>query len=342
MTCTRQWNAAPWGWLVAGLLACGDDAGRDAPRGVDAAVSADAAPLAAGDAPLATADAPFAIADAPLSTFDAALRADGANGATCGCGDYAAPLAAGDLAAGLGAEISGVAASRRHVGILYVHGDDPVAGKTTVFAIDETAALVATYVLAGAAGDNLEDIAVGRCGATTCVFVGNIGDNGLDKAERQVHVFEEPPLVSATITPTTLRYAYPEGAHYDAESLVVDPAGDVFVLTKQAMRTQIFRIPAASGRPTAVLAGELTLPDNGVATAADLALCGTRLLVRTYGHLYEWRAAAASWASFEAATPATIAVAVEPQGEAVGYLLTGGFATISERSTPPLNIARCR
>lgn len=279
-------------------------------------------------------------------TGDGATGPDGGALVGCGCGAFAAPASVGRVM-GAGVELSGIAASRKHRGILYVHNDDPISGDTNVYVIDERAAVVGTITLTGAQADNLEDIAVGPCGSGlpgSCVFVGNIGDNTASASEHQIHRFSEPDVITgtATITPITLRYDYPGGAHPDAESLVVDPRGEIYVLTKVAGRSEVFHVAASTTRMTAVRIGELALPAGQVATGADLAPCGARLLVRTYGGLYEWRAATPGWPALLAATRGSLPVATEAQGEAVGWTGSGGYATISEGVSPHLNLAACQ
>lgn len=74
-------------------------------------------------------------------------------------------------------EGSGLAASRRHPGILYTHDDH--GGKNQIFALDATnARLRATFTISGATNHDWEDVAVGTCGQETCIYIGDIGDGG--------------------------------------------------------------------------------------------------------------------------------------------------------------------
>ncbi|MCC6996996.1 MAG: hypothetical protein IT370_20455 [Deltaproteobacteria bacterium] len=336
-------GARPGPWLLGLALAllgpagCGGDEGGPV---VDAAATVvDAA--AGGDGGASAGDG---------GGGDGALGADAAL-VGCGCATFTAPASVGRVM-GAGAELSGIAASRKHRGLLYVHNDDPISGDTNLYVIDERAAVVGTITLTGAQANNLEDLAVGPCGGGapgSCVFVGNIGDNAGNASEHQIHRFTEPDVVigPTTLTPITLRYDYPGGAHPDAESLVVDPAGEIYVLTKVAGRSEVFHVPASAPLPpltrvTALRVGELALPAGQVATGADLAPCGARLLLRTYGGLHEWRAATPGWPALLAAPRGTLPVATEAQGEAVGWTGSGGYATISEGASPHLNLSACQ
>ena len=76
-------------------------------------------------------------------------------------------------------------------------------------------------------------------------------------------------------------------------------------------------------------------------TAADMSVddCSARILVRTYGSLYELRGTAtATVLDLIASAFATMPVAVEPQGEAVAYAVDGrAYFTTSEGTDPTLS-----
>ncbi|MFY0575451.1 hypothetical protein ACN28S_14750 [Cystobacter fuscus] len=89
-----------------------------------------------------------------------------------GCRLYGEPQAVGRVPLVL-AEMSGLAASVRHPGVLWAHNDSGNAFQ--VFAIDETGKPLATLTLTGVDPEDmdLEDIALGPCApgdARTCVY----------------------------------------------------------------------------------------------------------------------------------------------------------------------------
>ncbi|MBX7197656.1 MAG: hypothetical protein K1X94_36760, partial [Sandaracinaceae bacterium] len=153
-------------WLLPAILlvscggadevSSGDDAGGDE---VGADVASDASGLDA------------AVEDAPIDDMATTDSAGSESGAACGCASFLAPVTAGTMPAVL-TETSGLAASRKNPGVLYAHND---SGDTArIFALDEKGALLGQIDFGGASATDWEDLAVGPCGGTTCVFVGDV------------------------------------------------------------------------------------------------------------------------------------------------------------------------
>jgi hypothetical protein len=226
-------------------------------------------------------------------------------------------------------EISGVAASREHPGVLWVHedsGNPPVLTALTV-----TGKVRATLSLAGASNQDWEDLAIGPCEEGDCLFVADIGDNGLNRAEVAVLVLPEPDLpdrrgAQLTATARVYRFRYPVGPT-DAEALFVDPQGRPHVLTKRFDGTaELHRLPGLV--PDSTITTEhlatwvMGSSSTGLAhaiTAADLWPDGGRLLVRTYGALYEYEVPEdGSWALGPEGRW-ELPSALELQGEAAAY-----------------------
>ena len=77
------------------------------------------------------------------------------------------------------------------------------------------------------------------------LYVGDIGDNGRTRSSIDVYRVAEPTVTgpgNATLDPDRLRLRYPDGAH-NAETLLVDTDGAIYVLTKQSGSATIFRAP---------------------------------------------------------------------------------------------------
>jgi hypothetical protein len=125
-------------------------------------------------------------------------------------------------------EGSGIAASRRVPGRFWAHND---SGAPVLFALSLDGSVTGRLRLEGAAVDDWEAIATGPCGTASCVFVGDIGDNDASRDRITVYRFEEPAADSGTATALAFHARYPDGAH-DAEALVVDRDGRLFVITK--------------------------------------------------------------------------------------------------------------
>jgi len=133
-------------------------------------------------------------------------------------------------------EISGVIASVRHAGIVWVHNDSGDSAR--IFALDvKTCAIRATVSLAGVTARDFEAISMGRDsqGAPE-LWVGDIGDNARARANVQLYRFPEPPsLTNQVVTPQRITVTWSDGPR-DCESLLVEPVanGRVFLVSKES------------------------------------------------------------------------------------------------------------
>ena len=191
------------------------------------------------------------------------------------------------------------------------------------------------------ANSDTEELGYGPCGAHRCIFVGDIGDNDLDRAALGLHWFRERDVYSSDNTPAShLTLKYPDQPH-NAEALVVHPkSGDVFVFTKEKSKTpsQIYRLSAEalnSQRTSVTLQpfGHIDvaalLPGSKKKelriTGASVSQDGTRLLLLTYGPVLEiaWNFSAPLKATSEMKEGADYGVilfnALDKQ-EALGFL----------------------
>ncbi len=143
-------------------------------------------------------------------------------------------------------EISGLVASRRYPGILWVHND---GSDGRLYALRTNGQVAAVFKLPAPVQD-LEDIAIGpgREAGTSDLYLGDIGDNDASRRSIAVHRLPEPELPSGPVSgkPGALArmesfaLAYPDGGH-DAEALLADPlTGDLFVVTKEKQRARVY------------------------------------------------------------------------------------------------------
>ena len=260
--------------------------------------------------------------------------------------------------------VSGIVASRRNPGILWVHND--YAGLPTVFAV-EAATGVTRGVLSAPDGDsakNLEDIALADCpapaGDETCLWLADSGNNNRERTDLSVIVLSEPllatPWPEAPEAWTAARawrfpFSYPSDS-CDAEAFVVEPDGSAFYLLEKvdadAARLFEARGPFADEVPVAlaeigrlaaprfILGGgfDLTPPLGLMMTGADLHQSRARFALRTYIGTFEYRFATDDWPrELSGVEPAVVAWGPlsELQGESVAYDASGvSLWTISE------------
>jgi hypothetical protein len=239
-------------------------------------------------------------------------------------------------------EISGVAASRRTPGVLWMHNDGL---QPRFFAVLTNGQRLATFALR-ADVDDLEDIASGpgpRPG-DSCLYLGDIGDNKRIRRIVRVLRFVEPAMnrvpagsrAEFVESFETLLLRYPGGPN-DAEALMVDPlSGDLFIVTKERKRARVFRAAQlawmAPGPVQLELVAELKLDH---VSGADISADGTRVLLRREGKAWLWsRRADESIALALLRSPEKVPVIgppIEANGEAIAFATDGsGYFTVGE------------
>ena len=243
-------------------------------------------------------------------------------------------------------EASGIAASRKNAGVLWVHNDSGDSAR--VFAMNTAGTHLGIYNLSGVTATDCEDMAVGP-GPTASkhyLYIGDIGDNSAVRTHIRVYRVEEP-AVSANQTPVTvsltgvetLKLVYEDGAR-DAETLMADPqTGDLYIVSKRESQSRVYRAAAADlvPGPTITLRRMATLP-WGWTTAGDISPQGDEIVIRGYYNASVWARPPGTnlWDAFSG-TEYAVPLISEPQGEAVGYDANGsGYYTTSEGSYQPI------
>lgn len=259
-------------------------------------------------------------------------------GPVAACARYAVEaVRTGSVPAEL-AELSGIAASRRHPGVYWAHNDSNNAG--ALFAIDASGKVLARFAIRGLRPRDTEDVAVGPCakGAQrSCIYLADTGDNRKRRERVWIARVAEPDkLDGRTLAVEADSFRYPDGAH-NTESLVVDPrSARLYVITKSVDGLgEVFRLDGLGsdegGR--AVPVATLPAPDAlaRLTTAADAHPGGERVLLRTYAGVWELRRrGAASLEEVFTAPPVAVTGAPQLQSEGIayerdgaGYLLAG-------------------
>lgn len=249
-------------------------------------------------------------------------------------------------------EISGLVASRSQSGILWVHndsGDDAV-----VYAIDLEGQLLSKVQLVGSDGTKIdavdcEDIALGPGpSAGDFLYLADIGDNAVSRETIRIFRFPEPEfsmeanghVVQTTAECDVLEAVYPDDPR-DAETLLVDPiSGDLVIVSKDFVNARAYRVPNRVGAiSTLEFLVELTW---GLMTGGDISPDGATILLRGYWNAQSWtRSPAVDWWVSLALPGCPVSLAMEPQGEAIGFSSDGAsYFTISEGIQLPLHSYR--
>ncbi|MEZ4384178.1 MAG: hypothetical protein R3A79_22785 [Nannocystaceae bacterium] len=235
------------------------------------------------------------------------------------CPTFAAPEALATLADPRLDEVSGLVASRRQPGVLWVHNDSGAA--PTLHAIDAAGRTLAEVTIDGAEAVDWEDLAIGPGpeAGRDYLYIADIGDNRRRRQSVTIYRLPEPDVGDGAPAPAradaiVLRY---EHSPRNAEALVVDPtSGELFVISKEAGAAELF---AAEG-DVLRSRGRVDAGAQALVTAADMSPDGRWIAARTYNRGYLWaREPGEALADALARPPCPIAVAAEPQGEALAF-----------------------
>jgi hypothetical protein len=240
------------------------------------------------------------------------------------------------------AEISGLAASRRHRDVLWLHDDG--GNPARLFAVNTDGDRLATVRIEGVTKTDWEDMAAFRMDGHDYLLVADTGDNGGLRRTLQLHVIEEPAqLQNARLRPAwSIAFRWPDGAR-DCEAVAVDEqAGQVLLISKKRQPPEVFVLPLRAqhgiqtARRIATLAGvpqptEAELRANpkqarimNQVTAADISPDDRTLAVMTYRNLLLYpRLGGQSWEQAVAAAPKVTELPWIPQAEALGWARDG-------------------
>lgn len=235
-------------------------------------------------------------------------------------------------------EISGLAASIKHPGILWAHNDSGDGPK--IYAVsNETCKIKATITLGGVEARDVEAIAMGRNGdGEPMIWVGDIGDNQGTWPNVRLYRIPEPDTVkNQTIQARSYNVTYADGPR-DAEGLLIDPKpnGRIWIVTKRmAASGGIYALPEDFVRQGYGTAKRIS-DAPAMATDAAFAPNGESFVIRSYLGARQ----------FQGTPPGhdeeSIDVPLQRQGEALTYSSAGtGLYAASENESSlwfvPLN-----
>jgi hypothetical protein len=214
-----------------------------------------------------------------------------------------------------------------------------------LFAVREDGTLMARFPLTGGTNVDAEDLAIGPCQRArtqSCLYLADIGDN-LERREH-VTVYEIPEpakLEERPLAARPLAFRYADRPH-NAEALLVDPDdARLYVVTKEIDSLgALYRIDGLGAGKVgrAVRLHGLSAPAGfgGLTTGGAVDPSGTRVLLRTYTQVWEYRGRPnQSLAAILGNTPVAVPEARQPQGEAITYTHDGrGYLMGSELSGP--------
>jgi hypothetical protein len=248
-------------------------------------------------------------------------------------------------------EASGLAASRVNPGYLWSHNDSEHPAE--VYLLDSTARCVMRVTLKGIENRDWEDMAIGPGPDSTThyIYAGDIGDNDARYEVKSIYRFPEPAYTpgrsDTLLTPETLRFVLPDGKR-DIETLMVDPwTRNIYLVSKREENVNLYRLSYPQ-RTTGVMTAEkvaskLNFALRGEAkgynaayfsqvVGGDISEDGTEVLIKTYSNVYYWkRKPLESIEELLKRTPDILPYTPESRGEAIAFMSTRGFATLSEQ-----------
>ncbi len=244
-------------------------------------------------------------------------------------------------------ETSGLVSSRKNEGVLWMHNDGP---SPRIYAVSDKGQHVATLDVAVVVTD-VEDIAIGPGPdeKQDYLYMGDIGDNDAQRKTIRVCRVPEPKLdatrrVHLRATELEEFLLKLPGKAADCEALLVDPeSGDIYIVTKEKKRGQVYMAPG-----TKLVSGEtielqlvLNLKVKKV-SGGDISPDGTKILLRNEGDGWLWhRQSGESLVdALSQHKPLEVQVRTPSQarnGESVGFSANSeGYYTVSEGKQQPI------
>ncbi len=241
-------------------------------------------------------------------------------------------------------EVSGLAASRRHEDLLWVHNDG--GNGPFLYAIGNRGGLRGVLEVEGVVNTDWEDMAAFTLDGAHYLLVADTGDNGGLRHTLQLHVVEEPAEVDASTSVAaawSIAFRWPDGPR-DCEAVAVDVAnGRILLISKKRQPPEVFSLPlrpTGEGVQVATRIGTLAgVPQaseqdrqanpararlRGQVTAADLSPDGRRLAVLTYDEVLVYdRAPGEAWEPAFDRAPRLQPLPLLPQAEALGWSADG-------------------
>jgi len=241
-------------------------------------------------------------------------------------------------------EISGMAASRRHAGLLWVINDS--GNRPQVYGISPEGQRRTTLRVTGARNEDWEDLAAFTRDGKHYLMVADIGDNDAHRRDCALYLLEEPdrlpadPRKPTPVSPTAaLQFTYENGPR-DCESAAVDgSAGRSYLISKREKPPARYELPLVLGATSRPLVARKILPLNhipnpakdnpgatgifkysGQPTAMDIASDGSHCLVMTYRNLCLYpRQPGEAWAKAMDRKPRIMELPILQQAEAACF-----------------------
>lgn len=242
-------------------------------------------------------------------------------------------------------EASGIAASRKNPGILWVHNDS--GSSAVVYALNTGGKLVGSFFIEGTRCRDWEDIAIGTGPEKQkdYLYIGDIGDNKAKYPFVTIYRVPEPNITVNSVpkemqisSVEKIKLVYQDGPK-DAETLMVDPlSGDIYIVSKRKVFCRVYRAPCPQLSQKQVRMKQVAVLPWALAVGGDISPDGDLIIVRSLSHASIWIRPKDKplWQVFDDKSY-DIKLMREPQGEGICFDAAGrGFFTVSEKVRQPI------
>ena len=222
-------------------------------------------------------------------------------------------------------EISGLAYSPTHEGIIWTHNDS--GGGPKLYALDANSCqTLAVLTLRGVPAKDIEAMAAGvNVLGERVLWVADIGDNTAARSTVSIYEVREPRELRSTTVNVT-RYALKYSTPQDAEALMADPRVDqLWIVSKGLLGGSVFAVPRPMW-PRGVTSVRKVGEEAGFVTDAAMAPDGTRYAVRDYREARIYRGQPPGELITSVELPAQV------QGEAVTWTPDGRALIVASES----------
>lgn len=231
-------------------------------------------------------------------------------------------------------ETSGLAVGIRDPSRIWTHNDS--GHEPHIYALDAAGTLHAT-VEVDQRNRDWEDMDRGRCGAGSCLYLADTGDNQERHARVALYRLPEPDgRVGGTTGADRFLMRFPDGPR-DVEAMYVLPGERIFFVTKGRNHPiTLYRYPPPLRPDTVVTLETVQVMSNGAVappryvTGASATLDGSTVVIRTYETLEFFTVTGNDELRPLEDGRVNLRTLREPQGEAVAFLPDGRLVLSSE------------
>lgn len=230
-------------------------------------------------------------------------------------------------------ETSGLAVGIRDPSRIWTHNDS--GHEPHIYALDAAGTLHAT-VEVDQRNRDWEDMDRGRCGAGSCLYLADTGDNQERHARVALYRLPEPDGVDGTTGADRFLMRFPDGPR-DVEAMYVLPDERIFFVTKGRNHPiTLYRYPPPLRTDTVVTLEAVQVMSSGpvavprYVTGASATLDGSTVVIRTYETLEFFRVTENDELRPLEDGRVNLRTLREPQGEAVAFLPDGRLILSSE------------